>query len=140
MVKYLDVKLAEFLEKFDRKGYLKDTAIFIVSDHGNNMIGFYNILQVEDYVLEKTLGTWFMLLPKNKNIDETFLEINQQKLVSPYDIHDTLLDMFGYQKNDIDKAYSRKGISVYKEINGLERDCNYYSQDILPIWCRCFDF
>ena len=138
VVKYLDVKLAEFLENFDKKGYLKDTAVFFVSDHGNNMIGFYNIFQVEDYVLEKTLGTWFMLLPKIKNIDETYLEINQQRMVSPYDIFDTLLDMFGYHEKD--KVHSRKGISVYKKINGLERNCDYYSQDIIPLWCRCFDF
>ena len=138
VVKYLDIKLAEFLEKFDKKGYLKDTAIFLVSDHGNNMIGIYNIFQFEDYVLEKTLGTWFMLLPKKKEINEKYLEINQQRLVSPYDIHDTLLDMFGYHQNN--KIYSRKGQSIYKEINGLERNCDYYSQDIMPIWCRCFDF
>ena len=138
VVIYLDVKLAEFLEKFDRKGYLKDTAVFLVSDHGNNMVGIYNIFQFEDYVLEKTLGTWFMLLPKKKEIDEKFLEINQQRLVSPYDIHDTLLDMFGYHQNN--KLFSRKGQSVSKEVNGLERNCDYYSQDIMPIWCRCFDF
>ena len=138
VVKYLDVKLAEFLEKFDRKGYLKDTAVFLVSDHGNNMVGIYNIFQFEDYVLEKTLGTWFMLLPKKKEIDEKFLEINQQRLASPYDIHDTLLDMFGYHQNNT--IFSRKGQSVYKEVNGLERNCDYYSQDIMPIWCRCFDF
>ena len=138
VVKYLDVKLAEFLEKIDRKGYLKDTAVFLVSDHGNNMVGIYNIFQFEDYVLEKTLGTWFMLLPKKKEIDEKFLEINQQRLVSPYDIHDTLLDMFGYHQNNT--IFSRKGQSIYKEVNGLERNCDYYSQDIMPIWCRCFDF
>ena len=138
MVKYLDKKLAEFLEEFDNKKYLDDTAIFIVSDHGNNMIGFYNILQVEDYVLEKTLGTWFMILPKKRNIDEKNLEKNQQRLVTPYDIHDTLIDMLGYQLND--KFYSRKGKSVFEEINGLERDCDYYSQDLLPLWCRCVDF
>ena len=138
VVKYLDVKLAKFLEKFDRKGYLKDTAVFLVSDHGNNMVGIYNIFQFEDYILEKTLGTWFMLLPKKKEIDEKFLEINQQRLVSPYDIHDTLLDMLGYHQNN--NIFSRKGQSVYKEVNGLERNCDYYSQDIMPIWCRCFDF
>ena len=138
VVKYLDIKLAEFLENFDKKGYLKNTAVFFVSDHGNNMIGFYNVMQAEDYVLEKTLGTWFILLPKIKNIDESFLEKNQQKMVSPYDIHDTLLDMFGYQVKD--NVYSRKGKSIYQEINGLERDCHYYSQDIISAWCRCFDF
>lgn len=139
VVKYLDIKLAEFLENFDKKGYLKDTAVFFVSDHGNNMVGIYNIFQFEDYVLEKTLGTWFMLLPKKREIDETFLEINQQRLVSPYDIHDTLLDIFGYHHQN-NKIFSRKGQSIYKKINGLERNCDYYSQDIMPIWCRCFNF
>ena len=138
VVKYLDKKLAEFLEFFWHKKYLEDTAIFLVSDHGNNMIGFYNILQVEDYVLEKTLGTWLMILPKKINVDEKNIEINQQRLVTPYDIHDTLLDMFGYKLND--KVYSRKGKSIFSEINGLERNCDFYKQDLLPLWCRCKDF
>ena len=138
VVKYLDKKLAEFLEFFWHKKYLEDTAIFLVSDHGNNMIGFYNILQVEDYVSEKTLGTWLMILPKKINVDEKNIEINQQRLVTPYDIHDTLLDMFGYKLND--KVYSRKGKSIFSEINGLERNCDFYKQDLLPLWCRCEDF
>ena len=138
VVKYLDKKLAEFLNYFENKNYLEDTAIFFVSDHGNNMIGFYNILQVEDYVLEKTLGTWFMILPKKRNIYEKNLENNQQRLVTPYDIYDTLLDIFGYQIKD--KVYSKKGKSVFDEINGLERNCDYYKQDLLPLWCRCEDF
>jgi len=138
VVKYLDKKLAEFLEFFWHKKYLEDTAIFLVSDHGNNMIGFYNILQVEDYVLEKTLGTWLMILPKKINVDEKNIEINQQRLVTPYDIHDTLLDMFGYKLND--KIYSRKGKSIFSEIKGLERNCDFYKQDLLPLWCRCKDF
>ena len=138
VVKYLDKKLAEFLEFFWHKKYLEDTAIFLVSDHGNNMIGFYNILQVEDYVLEKTLGTWLMILPKKINVDEKNIEINQQRLVTPYDIHDTLLDMFGYKLND--KVYSRKGKSIFSEINGLERNCDFYKQDLLPLWCRCKDY
>ena len=138
VVKYLDKKLAEFLEFFWHKKYLEDTAIFLVSDHGNNMIGFYNILQVEDYVLEKTLGTWLMILPKKINVDEKNIEINQQRLVTTYDIHDTLLDMFGYKLND--KVYSRKGKSIFSEINGLERNCDFYKQDLLPLWCRCEDF
>ena len=138
VVKYLDKKLAEFLEFFWHKKYLEDTAIFLVSDHGNNMIGFYNILQVEDYVLEKTLGTWLMILPKKINVDEKNIEINQQRLVTPYDIHDTLLDMLGYKLND--KVYSRKGKSIFSEIKGLERNCDFYKQDLLPLWCRCKDF
>ena len=138
VVKYLDIVLAKFLEDFDKKDYLKNSAIFIVSDHGNNMIGVYNIFQVEDYVMEKTLASWFMLLPKINGIDEKELSINQQRYVTPYDIHDTLLDMFGYDEKD--GYYSRMGQSVYKKINGLKRSCKTYSQDIIDIWCRCIDY
>ena len=84
------------------------------------MIGIYIIFQFEDYVFEKTLGTLFKLLPKRKNIDETFLEINKQRLAFPYDINDDLLDIFGYHPNN--KIFSRKGQSIYKEINGFERN------------------
>ena len=68
----------------------------------------YNIFQFEDYVLEKTLGTWFMLLPKKKEKDEKILEINQKILVSPYDIDDTLLDMLGFGCHQNYKIYTRK--------------------------------
>ena len=138
VVKYLDIELAKFLEYFDKKGYLENTAIFIVSDHGNNMIGIYNIFQVEDYVIEKTLASWFMLLPKAEGINEKELIINQQRYVTPYDIHDTLLDIFGYDYKD--GYYSRMGQSVFKKINGLERNCKTYSQDMKDIWCRCIDY
>ena len=79
-----------------------------------------------------------MILPKKINVDEKNIEINQQRLVTPYDIHDTLLDMFGYKLND--KVYSRKGKSIFSEINGFERNCDFYKQDLLPLWCRCKDF
>ena len=39
------------MEKFDKKEYLKDTSIFLFSDHENNMIGIYNIFQFKDYAL-----------------------------------------------------------------------------------------
>ena len=87
---------------------------------------------LQDYVLEKTLGTWLMILPQKRNIDDKYLRINQQRLVTPYDIYNTLLDMFGYKFED--KVFSRKGKSVFNKINGLERDCEYYSQDILTIY------
>ena len=77
-------------------------------------------------------------MPKIKENDGTSLEISQQRWVSPYDIHYTLLDIFWYHPNN--KIFSRKGQSIYNEINVPERNCNYYSQDIILIWCRWFDF
>ena len=140
VVKYLDVRLRKFLESLDKKKHLDDTAIFIVSDHGNNMIGFYNIFQVEDFVMEKTLGTWLIILPKNsvnKKEDE-ILKKNQQNIVTPYDIHDTMLDIFKFEKNT--KYKSRYGQTVFEEINNLQRNCETYKLDLQPLWCRCIDY
>ena len=64
--------------------------------------------------------------------------VEQTSTSKIYILYDTLLDIFGYQIKD--KVYSKKGKSVFDEINGLERNCDYYKQDLLPLWCRCEDF
>ena len=51
------LNILNFLKNLIKIGYLKETVVFFVSDHGNNMAGIYNIFQFEDYVLEKILGT-----------------------------------------------------------------------------------
>ena len=134
------MRLRKFLESLNKKGHLDDTAIFIVSDHGNNMIGFYNIFQVEDFVMEKTLGTWLIILPKNSvnKKEDKILKNNQQNIVTPYDIHDTMLDIFKFEKNT--KYKSRYGQTVFEEINNLQRNCETYKLDLQPLWCRCIDY
>ena len=52
-------------------------------------------------------------------------------MIGIYNIHDALLDMLGYHLNN--KIFWRKGQSIYKEINDLERNSNYYSQEIILI-------
>jgi hypothetical protein len=137
VVKYFDDHLFEFLKNFEENGWLNDTAIFFVSDHGNNMIGFYNIFNCEDFVLEKTLATLFMLLPKDK-IDDKLDEIirkNEQTLVTPYDIHNTLLEILNINKNS--SKYSHHGDSFLERIPSMDRDCEKYKLDLSDIWCRC---
>jgi hypothetical protein len=136
-VRYLDDELILFLEKFERNGWLNDTTIFFVSDHGNNMIGFYNIYSCEDFVLEKTLASLFMLTPKNKLTKEMHqnLKHNEQIMVTPYDIHNTMLNILNMgETNDF---YSKMGKSFFSKISGLERDCKTYKQDMSDLWCRC---
>lgn len=140
VVSYLDKRLGKFLNNFYEKGYLDDTVVFFISDHGNNMIGVYNIFQVEDFVMEKTLASWFALFPKKSITEEErrSIEYNQQIMVTPYDIHETMLDMFGFKTAN--KYSSRFGKTVLKRINGLERNCETYEQDLLDEWCRCIDY
>ena len=128
-----------FLIDFQNRGYLDNTAIFFVSDHGNNMFGFNEIFRFEDYMLEKSLPSWFMLLPKcNNNTEVEIIKLNQQKLVTAYDIHETLIDILNLDKNS--NYRSKKGKSIYKPINSKERNCNFYQKEIGSEWCRCLEY
>ena len=133
VAKYLDEALGEEIQYMENKGELNDTAVFIISDHGNNMIGFYNLFNAEDYVIEKTLGTWIMLLPSEKlNQQEIeYLNENQQKYVTPYDIHSTFLYLLSPEE---------KGNKLGKSVFGFieeDRNCDNYKLDLKKEWCRC---
>ena len=132
VVKYLDNPLFNFLYDFYINGYLKDTALFIVSDHGNNMPGFYNVVQFEDFNIEKTLGVFYLILYDFNN--DEFLIQNQQQLITPYDIHDTLINII-YGEGGTN-SYSLKGRSVLYRIDGYNRTCSDYSE-IKNEFCRC---
>ena len=64
-IKYLDKHLFKFLNFYIKNYFTNSTAIFIVSDHGENMISVHHILNSDEFLYERTLGTLFLLLPKN---------------------------------------------------------------------------
>ena len=110
-----------------------NTAVFIVSDHGNQNLGIYDILNKAQFYYEEKMSTFFLLLSKNNNIDnfKTNLQNNQQVFLTPYDIHDTMIHMIygkGIYTEEIYKKYSAngKGSSVFNEINEEERICSKY--------------
>ena len=72
------------------------------------------------------MGTFILLLSRNKYSDiyKDNLAYNQQILVTPYDIYETLLDMSVYDKQQ--GSENNKGESLFNKINGLERDCEKY--------------
>ena len=145
VLKYLDEPLYEFLNSFYQKGYLKNTALFILSDHGNHMPGLYNLFFSSQYETERLLGNLYIIInsdylfKKNKNLFRIFNQNiieNQQSIVTPYDIHDTLIHfIYGLLPNNF---YSKKGTSFFKKIDNSVRDCNFFDQDIEEKGlCRC---
>ena len=139
MVSLLDTALYNFLMDFLYRGYLDNTAIFFVSDHGNNMFVLNEIFRFEDYMLEKSLPFWIMLLPKSSNNTEVeIIKSNQQKFVTSYDIHETLLDIINIEENC--SYHSKKGSSIFKNINSKERNCEFYGKEIESELCRCENY
>ena len=110
---------------------------FFVSDHGNNMFGFQQMFHFDDFFTEKTLPFWFILFPKSVNDTEIkILKENQQKFITAYDIHDTMIDILNIKEGN----YSTKGQTIFKPIKSIERDCNLYAKEMPPEWCRCINY
>ena len=63
-VKYLDDSLFNFLDFYIKNYFTNSTAIFIASDHGENMVSIHHLLNSDEFLYERTLGTFFLLLPK----------------------------------------------------------------------------
>ena len=80
-IKYLDNSLYSFLDFYIQNYFTNSTAIFIASDHGENMISIHHLLNSDEFLYERTLGTFFLLLPtkyekpKNDFLFEKNLEV-----------------------------------------------------------------
>jgi hypothetical protein len=102
------------------------------------------------FELEKALGSLFILVPSNPGEDlkqqagvnydemEQYLFENEQRLLTPYDIHDTLMDLVLYREQETQRGInSEYGQSLFIQVDGLRRVCKKYSFDMTPEWCRC---
>lgn len=135
VVKYLDKPVYDFLIYLLGNDMLKNTAIIFVSDHGNGMPGIYNIIYSEDFLYENVLGFLAFVLYDYRDINGIKnLENNQQIFVTPYDIHDSLVDIIFNGENK--KVMSRYGESLFRNNISMGRSCFDYSE-ITPDFCRC---
>ena len=138
VIKYLDKYLYNFLNELYEKKFLNDTAIFIFSNHGNNYFNiYYYLFKNDDSLIERTYGTLFIILPSNieKNIYKDYYYknayINQQTLISPFDIHDTLIHIiFGNNTSYNEEVYSHYGDSLLSEFEYKSRGCYKWSNFI----------
>ena len=151
VIKYLDEPLFNMLQGFYKKGLLKDTAVFIVSDHGNQNDGVYNIMNSGEWELEKRYPFFVLLLWNNnefkKSEYDTNLLKNQDIMVTSYDIHDTMIHIIYGDKNSLvmskdgdKRGYSanNKGASMFKSVIGKDRNCEKYKDDWSHIdFCKC---
>ena len=126
---YFDSILFEFLNEFYSKGYFKDTAIIIFSDHGQHLNGPFYLLDSEDFNIERALPTLFLILPNNnilyKNDKYEQIKSNQQTFITPFDIYNTLVHIaYGDNYDNLKEKYCSYGKSLLNEINYKERYCN----------------
>ena len=141
VISYLDEVLFNFFFEFYDKKYFDNTALFIVSDHGNQKNRIYNILSNIEYEMEKKMGIFILLLNgDSKNYEKNLLN-NQHIFLTPYDIHDTLIHIIYGDNNDKLKnknSVEKKGNSVLLEMmNEKDRKWKKYDDWIDEDFCCC---
>ena len=139
--KYADNALYDFLLDLYRSEQLNNTTLFFVGDHGNLLMGAYQIFEPNDIKIEKYFPIFIIITPDKNNIsfNEQYSEIikNQQTLVTPFDIYFTLRDIiYGNKyKDSLRKEQINNGESLFKYINPKMRTCNKY-QHMKECFCQ----
>ena len=135
VIKYLDGAFCNFI-KYLMKEFPTNSAIIIVSDHGNNMGGYFGLNTGEEFFIERGLPNLYLILEENSDYNHTAIAINEQRYITPYDIHDTLCDLTGlYNKN----YTSKYGQSLFQEISEKRKCSDYEEFNKSMEYCRCID-
>ena len=130
-IKYLDNSLYSFLDFYIKNYFTNSTAIFIASDHGENMISIHHLLNSDEFLYERTLGTFFLLLPtkyekpKNDFLFEKNLEVFEDDDDEEEDEDEEENDGFNWNKySDNDEFSFWSDLAKGKRGYTLDRD--YY--------------
>lgn len=134
MVETADDDIVEFLSSLKNGGYLNNTVLMVMSDHGARFSNFRKTIQGK---LEERLPFVSFVFPKwfyrkHSNAMKNF-KTNTERLSTPFDLHSTLLDMLNFG-GDGQGDTTQRGISLFKEIPE-SRTCR--DADIELHWCAC---
>ncbi|XP_054717823.1 uncharacterized protein LOC129227306 [Uloborus diversus] len=91
----------EFFKSLFERGYLNNTFFIVMSDHGHR---FDPIRKTEIGYIEERMPFFAIRVPDaisshQPSVRETFRE-NSRRLITPFDVHATLLDLFSFATRD----------------------------------------
>ena len=136
-VQFADHDLKQFLEYMETSGHLNNTLLILMADHGPRYT--LNRKSVQGKYEERLpyfslrLPPWFQRVHPEAVRN---LKVNSLRLTTPFDIHETLLDVVNFSEAGLGNVKQR-GISLFKEIP-VERTCE--NAAIAPHWCSCMNW
>lgn len=133
--------LVDFLRHVKRSGYLEDTMVIVMGDHGPR---FGPLRETSEGRLDERLPLMSIILPEQLNWERPdalrSLQANAHVLTTPFDIHTTLLDAMGLSQHASDyvvkNATLKRGLSLLKPIP-RNRTCE--DAAVSPRWCVCLN-
>ncbi|XP_071143511.1 uncharacterized protein [Mytilus edulis] len=123
-----------YLKSLYEKNMLNNTMLILYSDHG---MRFGKLRETYIGKLEERLPFLFIVLPewfrKKYPVISQNLQINERRLITPFDIYETLQNVLFFGTDQREQSSSR-GASLFQEVSD-ERTCSEIG--ILPHWCTC---
>lgn len=139
----MDHRYEELLKYLDNSDYLKKTFLIILSDHGTK---FGDLIKTKQGRLEERLPFVSILTPpsfrEKFSIAYENLRRNAGRLTTPFDIHNTLVDLIDLNAIE-NKELLRRSVTPYKMARGISlfqsvpsnRTCS--AAEIEVHWCSC---
>ncbi|XP_050413700.1 uncharacterized protein LOC126828145 [Patella vulgata] len=136
-VEYMDEDIANLFNFLNTNGYLNDTLLIFMADHGSRFETFRSTVQGKQ---EERMPLFALRFPPwvEKVYPDIInnLKINSKRLTTPFDIHETLKDILSFSGTKTGDL-SKRGISLLNEIP-QERTCTHAG--IKVHWCACLDW
>ena len=134
-LKYIDNIIYNYFNKLFEENLLKDTSVFLLSDHG---VAVPSIYYLNDFFkIEGVLPMFYLLVNDRKNIDYEsqykYLYENQQSFITGFDIYNTIIYLiYGnkYETEDTKDIISPYGRSLFTKINQKKRSPKLYKSMI----------
>ncbi|CAG9825535.1 unnamed protein product [Phaedon cochleariae] len=137
-----DGDYATLLKTLKDGGHLENTVLILMSDHG---IRWGAIRETFQGMMEERLPFVFMVLPEwyKYKYQKAYqnLMINERRLTTPFDLHETLLDLlhpFNLTEENLEASGTSnkrpRGVSFFRSIS-KNRTCE--EAGIASHWCTC---
>ena len=131
ILKYMDDVLYNYFNNLFEENLLKDTSVFLLSDHGTGIPSIYFLNDF--FQIEMRLPMLFILINDRKNVtyesQYKYLNNNQQTFITGFDIYNTMIHIiYGdkYDTNETETIKSKYGESLFNQINAKKRKPNLY--------------
>ena len=137
IVNLVDADVVSFLQEMNQRNWLNNTLLILMSDHGERYGELRAITQGRGEQRRPYLGLrfpdWFY--QQYPDISDN-LRRNTDRLITLFDVHDTLIEMLNNTLHASDTSHAR-GISMFHEVPAA-RTCDEAGID--PEWCSCIDW
>lgn len=142
----MDKAYVALIEKMESTGYLNDTIMIFLSDHGLDM---GDIGLTKQGRMEQRLPFVFILTPpsfrKKYRLAYNNLKVNKGRLTTPFDVHKTLTDLI--DTTDItDEDILKRSAEAYTHVRGISlflqipRNRTCEKAGIGNKWCTCYNY